>query len=113
MPKFHIETQRLDGTWQTFTVEPLEGEEAAREHMARMLDGICPGMFGEGDASRVRLHELTEEDLVREVVKKLTLEEKEHIVLNHVRKIGSQSFEQHFNDQVEALATTNWKQTPA
>ena len=65
----------------------------------------------EGDPSKVRLHELTEEDLIREVVKKLTQEEKEHIVLNHVRKIGSQAFEKHFDDQVEALAA-NWKLDP-
>ena len=112
MPKFHVETQRTDGTWQTFTVEPIEGEEAARAHMAKMLDGIHPGMFGEGDPSKVRLHELTEEDLVREVIKKLTPEEKEHIVLNHVRKIGSQAFEKHFDDQVETLAAS-WKLDPS
>ena len=111
MPKFHVETLRLDGTWQTFTIEPIEGEGAARAHMDRLLGGILEGA-PKADPSRVRLHELTEEDLVREVFKKLTPEEKEHIVLAHVRKIGAKVFEQHFDNQAEALAKA-WEQASA
>jgi hypothetical protein len=107
--KFHVETQRPDGTWQTFTVEPVEGEEAAQALMGRMIEGLADTVrlwpdLPKLDPSKVRLHELTEEDLVREVVKKLTPEEKEHIVLAHVRRIGTQAYEKHFDDQVEALA---------
>jgi hypothetical protein len=95
--KFHVETQHGDGTWQTFTIEPIEGEEAAQAHMAKMLEGSLldgsPGVLPKADPSKVRLHELTEEDLVREVVKKLTDEEKERIVLAHVRRIGSAAFD--------------------
>ena len=80
---YHVETKRRDGTWQTFTLEPIEGEEAAKKHMASVKDfAVGKGVDPEG---HVRLHELTLEDLHEAAIKGLSKEERENIVAEYVR----------------------------
>jgi hypothetical protein len=91
LPKyFHIETQARDGSWNRFTLEPSEGEELANKHLEEVQriareQGIDP-------LPTMRLREYTEEDRREDVLKTLTREERDNIVAEHIRNMGSAEF---------------------
>lgn len=81
---FHVETQAKDGTWNTFTEEPMEGEDAAKRH----LEEILKVAREQGLNPQARLHELTEEDML----KHLTPEERDNIVAEYIRTLPPGEF---------------------
>jgi hypothetical protein len=89
---FHVETKRADGSWKSFTENPLEGEEAAKVH----LDEVQRHLRANGlDPECARLHELTEEERLQETVATLTREERDDIVADHIRRTGIDVFYKH------------------
>ena len=98
MPKFHIETQRPDGIWQTFTSDSFESREAAERHMEFILAktevGTARGDLrhpSSVDRSRVRIHEMTDDESLREHVRniraQLTKEESEAIIVDYIKNL--------------------------
>jgi hypothetical protein len=79
---FHVETQKDDGTWQTFTAMPLEGEEAAEGHRKRLVEA-----YAASNPERVRLRELTQEDWVQELITSISPEERDKIVVDYIRSL--------------------------
>lgn len=84
---FHIETQKTDGTWQTFTGEPLEGEEAAEAHLKSIVEA-----WSASNPERVRLHEVTGEELIQEQIKHMPQEERDRIVADYIRGLPPGEF---------------------
>lgn len=84
MKFFHVENQRSDGAWQTFTAKPIEGLEAAEVHMAKMLAWHQENVGG--STPKVRLREMTPAELLQEAAKTFSAEEKNAIVLDRLRE---------------------------
>jgi hypothetical protein len=87
---YHVETMRTDGTWHTFTAMPIAGREAAEKQLAYVRENLfeCRWPFSKTDPAHVRLHELTPLDMV----KHLTVEERENLVAEYIKSLPPGEF---------------------
>jgi hypothetical protein len=94
---FYVETQRDDGSWRRFSLN-IEGEEEAQGHlefvkrMATEEDSFAKRL----DPNRIRLREMTQEEIdlynIRQVLRKVTADERDAMILDFVHTVGLGEF---------------------